>query len=168
MPTYEINPNNAGTIDLNLAGVTPLLDFHCQITDIAVEPTQNNTTTPGTYCAAPHDTPGASSWSLVVSFLQDWGNTPESLSEFSFENDGKLIDFEFTSNNPLTVPSMTGQAYITATAFGGPAGASWAVTTQRWALPAKPTVVASPTGFMAPAGAESNEYDETQPEPANA
>jgi hypothetical protein len=109
------------------------------VTDILVEPTQNTTTTPGTYCAAPHDTPGASSWAVVISFLQDWGNTP-SLSEFTFTNDGALCDFEFTSTNPDTVPSMTGQAFVTATAFGGPAGASWAVATQRWSCPAKPTV----------------------------
>jgi hypothetical protein len=140
MPRYEINPNNAGTIQLALAGVTPLVEYNCQIVDIAVEPTQNTTTSPGTYCGPPVDVPGASSWAVVISFLQDWGNSPNSLSEFTFNNDGKLCDFEFTSNNPDTVPSMSGQAYVTATAFGGPAGASWQVTTQRWACNAKPTI----------------------------
>jgi hypothetical protein len=140
MPTYEINPNNQGTISIALAGVTPLVDYACQITEILVEPTQNTTTTPGTYCGAPHDTPGASSWAVVISFVQDWGNTP-SLSQFAYDNDGALCDFEFTSSNPATVPSMTGSCFVTATAFGGPAGAAWAVTTQRWSCPAKPTVV---------------------------
>ena len=65
MPVYEINPNNAGTIKLALAGVTPHVEYACQVTNVALEPTQNLTTTPGTYCAAPHDTPGASSWALV-------------------------------------------------------------------------------------------------------
>ena len=139
MPTYEINPNNAGSIKLALDGITPLVEYACQITDIVVEPTQNNTTTPGTYCGAPHDTPGASSFAVVISFLQDWGNTP-SLSQFTFDNDGALCDFEFTSTNPDTVPSCSGSAYVTATAFGGPAGAAWAVTTQRWSLNAKPTI----------------------------
>jgi len=150
MPAYEINPNNAGNISLALAGVTPLVDYHCQITDVMLEPTPNTTTTPGTYCDAPHDTPGASSWAMVISFLQDWGNTP-SLSEFVFTNDGALCDFEFVSTNPDTCPSMTGQAYVTATAFGGPAGSSWQVTTQRWALKTKPTLTPAVVGLSASA-----------------
>jgi hypothetical protein len=155
MPVYEINPNNAGTISIALEGITPLVDYACQVTEIIVEPTQNTTTTAGTYCNAPHDTPGASSWAVVISFLEDWGNTP-SLSEFSFTNDGKLCDFEFTSTNPATTPSMTGQVYVTATAFGGPAGESWAVTTQRWPCPAKPTLVPA-TVLLAAAGASKAE-----------
>jgi hypothetical protein len=144
VPTNEINPANAGNIKLALHTITPLVDYHCQITNVALEPTQNNTTRPGTYCGAPVDTPGASSWALVISFLQDWGFTP-SLSEFTFTNDGALIDFDFTSNNPLTCPNMTGTAYVTATAFGGAPGESWQVTTQRWACTAKPTLVPSLT-----------------------
>jgi len=210
MPTtYEINPNNVGTIALALAGVTPV-SYACQITNVVLEPTPNTTTTPGTYCAAPHDTPGASSWALVISFLQDWGNEARtvtdgvttisdatvtsataafttddvgkpisgvgipagatiasrtsatsvelsanatasgtgvtftigqpSLSEFTFTNDGMLCDFVFTTSNPATVPSMSGPVYVTATSFGGDPGASWQVTTQRWACPAKPTL----------------------------
>jgi hypothetical protein len=210
MPTtYEINPNNVGTIAIALTGVTPV-SYACQITNIVLEPTANTTTTPGTYCAAPHDTPGASSWALVVSFLQDWGNASRtvtdgvttsgdatltsataafvagdvgkpisgtgipagttilsrtsgtsvelsanatatgtgisivigqpSLSEFTFDNDGMLCDFIFTTANPATVPSMSGTVYVTATSFGGEPGASWQVTTQRWACPAKPTL----------------------------
>jgi hypothetical protein len=142
MPTYEINPNNAGSISLALEGITPLVEYACQVTDIVLEPTQNTTTTPGTYCAAPHDSPGASSWAIVISFLQDWGNTP-SLSEFTFTNDGALCDFEFTSANPASVPDMSGQVFVTATAFGGPAGEAWAVTTQRWPCNAKPTLTPS-------------------------
>lgn len=148
MATYEINPNNAGTIKLALTGITPLVEYACQITAVLLEPTQNTTTTPGTYCGAPVDTPGASSWALVISFLQDWGNTP-SLSEFSFTNDGAKIDFDFTSSNPDTVPSMTGTAYITATSFGGDPGASWQVTTQRWPCTEKPTLVPAVVGVAA-------------------
>ena len=148
MPTYEINPNNAGTISLALEGITPLVEYGCQVTNIVLEPTQNTTNTPGTYCNAPHDTPGASSWALVISFLQDWGATA-SLSEFTFDHDGELCDFEFTSSNPLTVPDMSGTCYVTATAFGGDPGAAWAVTTQRWPCPEKPTRTASPTTLAA-------------------
>jgi hypothetical protein len=35
---------------------------------------------------------------------------------------------------------MSGQVFVTATSFGGDPGASWAVTTQRWACNAKPTL----------------------------
>jgi hypothetical protein len=140
MATYQINPNNAGTIKIALDGITPLVEYACQVINVMLEPTQNTTTTPGTYCGAPVDTPGLSSWAMVISFLQDWGNTP-SLSEFTFTNDGALCDFEFTSSNPDTCPSMTGSVYVTATAFGGDAGAAWQVTTQRWPCDAKPTLV---------------------------
>jgi hypothetical protein len=51
---------------------------------------------------------------------------------------------------------MTGQVYVTATAFGGPAGESWAVTTQRWPCPAKPTLVPA-TVLLAAAGASKAE-----------
>lgn len=140
MPAYEINPNNAGTIELALTTITPLVAYTCQIVNFALEPSQNLSPTPGTYCQAPHDTPGLSSWDIVISFLQDWGNTP-SLSKFTYDNDGELIDFEFTSDNPTAVPSMTGTAYVTATAFGGDAGSVWQVTTQRWPCKVKPTLV---------------------------
>lgn len=152
MPTYEINPNNAGTIELALAGITPLVAYSCQVTSFSVEPTPNTTTTPGTYCGAPVDTPGASSWAIVISFLQDWGATP-SLSQFTFDNDGALCDFAFTSSNPDTVPSIEGSAYVTATAFGGDPGASWQVTTQRWSCSEKPTIV--PSVALAAAAAKS-------------
>jgi hypothetical protein len=140
MPAYEINPNNAGTIELALAGITPLVAYSCQITQWNVIPSQNLTTTPGTYCQAPHDTPGLSSWAVQVDFLQDWGNTP-SLSAFSVTNDGELCDFEFTSSNPTAVPSVTGQMYITATSFGGAPGEVWTAGQQTWPMKGVPTVV---------------------------
>jgi len=148
MPRNEINPTNSGKIKMALTGITPLVEYGCQVIDIAVEPTQNTTTSPGTYCGPPVDVPGASSWSIVISFLQDWGFTP-SLSQFTYDNDGALCDFDFTSDNPVTCPNITGTAYVTATAFGGPAGASWQVTTQRWACSEKPTIVPSPSTLMA-------------------
>jgi hypothetical protein len=157
VPTNEINPNNAGSIKLAPAGITPLVEYGCQITNIVLEPSQNTTTRPGTYCGPPVDVPGKSSWAIVISFLQDWGFTP-SLSKFTYDNDGLLCDFEFTSTNPATVPNMTGQAYVTATAFGGDPGAAWAVTTQRWACDDKPTIVAA--GMMAAEGEQqtTDEY----------
>jgi len=165
VPVYEINPNNAGTIKIALEGITPLVEYGCQVTNIVLEPTQNNTTTPGTYCNAPHDTPGASSWAMVISFLQDWGNTP-SLSEFTLTNDGALCDFEFTSANPAAVPSMSGSCYVTATAFGGDPGAAWQVTTQRWPLLEPPTLTASPTALEAREARAAK--GKRQTEPANA
>lgn len=139
MATNEINPNNLGTIKLALTGITPLVEYGCQVTNIVLEPTANTTTRPGTYCGPPVDVPGASSWAIVISFLQDWGYTP-SLSKFTFDNDGELCDFEFEPTNPTTVPSMTGSAYVTATSYGGDPGASWLVTTQRWSCSEKPTL----------------------------
>jgi len=136
MPTYEINPNNSGTIMLGVAGATPLVEFSCQITNWALEPSPNTNTRAGTYCGPPVDVPGKSSWKLSFDFLQDWGATP-SLSEFTNTNDGVLCDFTFAPSNP-TVPEASGSVWVTATAYGGEPGVSWA-TTGEWSVDGTPT-----------------------------
>jgi hypothetical protein len=151
---YTINPNNSGSIKLALTGVTPLVEYACQIVNAAVVPTANTTPTPGTYCQAPVETPGLSSWALEVSFLQDWGNTP-SLSEFVFTNDGELCDFEFQPDNP-GVPGMSGTVYVVAGPYGGAAGEAWQAQTLRWPCSAKPTTIA-PALLTASAAAADTE-----------
>lgn len=140
MPVYSINPNNAGTIKLALDGVTPLVEYSCQITMFQIVPSQNTARRAGTYCGAPADTLGLSTWSVNVSWLQDWG-AATSLSEFALTNDGELCDFEFTSANPTSCPSMTGTFQISAGAFGGPPGEAWEAGPLTWPMDSLPTLV---------------------------
>jgi hypothetical protein len=134
-----INPNNSGTISMALTTVVPLVEYQCQIINMALVPAPNTTTTPGTYCAAPFDVPGQSSWWVEISFIQDWGATP-SLSEFLLTNDGELCDFEFEPDVAGT-PSMTGEVYVIAGPYGGDAGQVWQATTLRWPMRGAPTLV---------------------------
>lgn len=138
MPVTTINPNNSGTIKIAVAGDTLDADYGCQITNMSIEPEQNTSDRPGTYCAPPTSVPGRSSWAMSFDFLQDWGADP-SLSQFTYDHDGELCDFEFVPTGASSVPPCTGQVYVTATAFGGEPGESWA-TTGSWPIEGVPVM----------------------------
>jgi hypothetical protein len=141
MSATVLNPNNSGTISMALAGITPLVDYDCQVTNMSLEPTGATTEVPGTYCQAKFDQPdGLSKWALVISFLQDWGASP-SLSKFTMDNDGELCDFSFEPDID-GIPTMTGQVYVQATPYGGAAGAAWQGGPFRWPMKGEPTFVA--------------------------
>jgi len=142
-----INPNNSGTIQLALAGVTPLVAYNQQVTDMRIIPAPQTTSVPGVYGdtpaeGAPYDIPGQSKWAVQISYLQDWGATV-SLSEFCFDNDAELADFSFVPDVP-DVPTMTGQVYLSGGEYGGAAGEAWQVQTASWNCKGKPTKTPAP------------------------
>ena len=146
MSAVTINPNNSGSIKLGTAPT--LVEFACQVTNWALEPAPNTKTRAGTYCDAPVDVPGRSSWKLSFDFLQDWG-AAESLSEFTNDNDGVLVDFEFFPT--LTgVPKASGRVWVTATAYGGAPGEDWA-STGEWSVDGAPTFAPQVVTFDADA-----------------
>jgi hypothetical protein len=137
MPTVTINPNNSGSIKL---GTAPTLkEFACQVTNWILEPAPNMKDRAGTYCGPPTSVPGLSSWKLSFDFLQDWG-TLDGLSEFTADNDGVLVDFEFFPT-VAAVPKAAGKVWVTATAYGGAPGESWA-STGEWSVEGTPTFTA--------------------------
>jgi len=148
MPAVVLNPNNSGTISMALAAVTPLVEYQCQITDFQLLPAAATLEVPGTYCQAKFDQPdGLSKWTVVVNFLQDWGETV-SLSKFTMDNDGKLCDFSFQPDID-GIATMTGQLYVSASAYGGPAGNAWQAGPLNWPMKGAPTYVAPAAVFAA-------------------
>ena len=133
MPVEQINPNNSGTITL---GTVPG-DYSCQITDWQLLPVANTTTRPGTYCAPPTNVPGKSSWTLQFAFLQDW-TLGSGISQFTFDNDGELVPFSFVPDVE-GAPTISGDVWITATAYGGLPAEAW-VSTGTWNVDGVPVV----------------------------
>lgn len=121
MPVKTINPNNSGTITVGPTGTEKAVS--CQVINWQLAPTANTTQRPGTYCEAPSQVVGRSSWAVSFDYLQDWG-AADSLSQMLYDNDGKVLDFTFTPDD-ASVPEATGQFYALAGAYGGPAGEAW-------------------------------------------
>ena len=126
MAVVSINPTNSGTLKLGLTAA-PTLDYACQVTEWTLIPVTNQTERPGTFCSAPTQIPGASSWTVSFNYLQDWGQATNSISKLFFENDGKILFFEFdpTQATPFAVPKALGSFYAMAGSYGGPAGDTW-------------------------------------------
>jgi len=140
MAVTVINPNNSGTIEIALAGVTPLVAYNQQVTNLRIVADPQTNAVPGTYGpdGAPRDIPGQSKWHAEISYLQDWGATT-SLSEFAFTNDGELADFSFVPD-VVDAPTLTGQVYLISGEYGGAAGEAWQVQTLSWPCNGKPTL----------------------------
>jgi hypothetical protein len=135
-----MNPNNSGTIEIALAGVTPLVAYNQQVTNLRVVADPQQNAVPGTYGpdGAPRDIPGQSKWHAEISYLQDWSAAAGSLSQFAFDNDGELADFSFVPDVD-GAPTLSGQVYLVSGEYGGPAGEAWQVTTLSWPCNGKPT-----------------------------
>ena len=118
--------------------------FECQITSAVLTPTPVYQTIPSTGCAGASQSPGLTGWGFVVGWLQDWGADP-SMSQYAFDNDGVSKWYSFTLDSiglPETV--ATGQAYVSAGAYGGTFGdGSAAAATATWPGLAKPTIVSA-------------------------
>lgn len=136
-----INPNNVGSIKFaaNTAGIAAAVEQGYQITDFKVVAKPNLSSSPGTYGAPPVDVPGVASWSVVVSYLQDWGTT-DSLSEYLFNNDGAEMFFRIDPAD-TGVKGFEGKCYIIAGSYAGPAGGNW-VDTVTLPCSSKPTLLA--------------------------
>jgi hypothetical protein len=137
MPPTVINPTNKGTVKFGLTEQA-LTDYACQVSRCELIPTPNLVQRPGTFCAAPGQVPGASSWAVGLDFLQDYG-AASSLAEFAFDNDGALVFFAYEPDDPA-VKGIKGQCYVTAGNYGGPAGDVWQASVT-WQCPTRPTLV---------------------------
>lgn len=135
-----LNPKNLGSIKFadNSGAIPAGVEQGFQITDFQVKPRPNMAAAPGTYGAPPTNVPGASSWDLIISYLQDWGST-DSLSEYMFTNDGALKFFRI--DPAMTgVKGFEGACYIVAGLYAGPSGGNW-VDTATMPCPNKPTLL---------------------------
>ena len=126
-----------GTIAIGITA-SPIDMFECQISAFAVEASANSSAIAGTYCAGPTTRATASSFAVNMSYLTDWGNPTESLSQLLWDNDGKLLYFDFIPDDPA-MPNCDGQFWGIAGPFGGPGNDVW-TGTGSMPCPEKPTV----------------------------
>jgi hypothetical protein len=101
---------------------TTLTDHHCQVTDAAAVATAKTETQPATLCQPEADIVTDIKWSLRLGALQDWGQA-DSLSDWAFDNGGKLMAFAIEGLSPAATPrGMKGLAYVIPGDFAGVAG----------------------------------------------
>jgi hypothetical protein len=134
------------------AGLTTGTAFECQITSAALTASPNYQTIPPTGCAPPAQSPGKTSWSFDVAWLQDW-TAPEasSISQYALANDGQPKWFEFTADS-VGAPTVkaTGQCYIAAGSYGGTFGdGSPAVANAAWPCLDTPDIAGAVTAAAA-------------------
>lgn len=63
--------------------------FECQINSARIDPTVSYNTVPATGCSGPTQSPGAASWGLTLTWLDDWSTPGGGLSYYAYENRGK-------------------------------------------------------------------------------
>jgi hypothetical protein len=142
MPRKAINPKSLGSLRLaaTQAGLAAGNAINDQVTAFKVVPVANKSTIPATFGAPASESAGASSWTIEIAYLQDWGKA-NSMSEYLLDNDAELLWFRFDPSGS-TEPGFEGQVYVTAGAYGGPADQNWE-DTQTWACPVTPTLIPS-------------------------
>jgi hypothetical protein len=138
-----INPNNAGSIKFATAeaGLDAAVEQGFQITSFKVTPKPNLSSTPGTFGAPPVDVPGATSFNLTVTYLQDWGLDANAFAEFLFAHDGEEYWFRIDPAD-TNVKGMDGKCFLVAGGYGGGAGEVWTETVT-FPCSVKPTVLAA-------------------------
>jgi hypothetical protein len=104
-------------------GLAAAPDFTCQVVSAAVNANANLQTVPATFCAPESQAPAATSWSLDMNLLQDWGAiaTAGSVSEYLFDNDAKRKWFLIQPYDP-SVMGMQGECWLVASSYLGDAG----------------------------------------------
>jgi len=130
-----------GTIKFGLTA-TPDVVVECQVTNFQVVPSPNTINVPGTYCAGPSVAAQGSSFAVSLAYMEDWGQTPDGLSQFLWDNDGNLVFFEHIPDD-VTVPSVAGECFAVSGAYGGDGDGLW-TTTASLPCPSKPTVTVQP------------------------
>lgn len=141
---------------------TPV-DYKCQVNNAAINAVPKLQTVPATFCNAETQVPSATGWALALTFMQDWGALPNSLSQYLFANDAQLKWFLIkpVDVSLAAVPGAQGQCWIVAGAYLGAAGVP-VNATSTMPLAAKPTLVpavlatgatAGTPGTFTPAGA---------------
>jgi hypothetical protein len=138
------------------AGLTAGTAFECQITSAAVTASANYQTIPATGCAPQAQSPGRTSFSFDVAWLQDWTAAGGGMSQYAMDNDGLPKWFEFTADS-VGAPTVkaTGQVYVAAGSYGGTFGdGSPATSTSSWPCLDTPVITGAVTGTAAESSPE--------------
>ena len=98
-------------------------DYSCSVTEARIAASANTVDVPATFCSPASQTAAASSFSLEMNGLQDWGRTDtvDSLSEYLFVNDATIVAVALFLAGEV-VPKAQGLVTVVAGDFGGVAG----------------------------------------------
>lgn len=105
----------------DVTGIATAPDFKCQVLSAAIQANPKTETVPATFCGAEFERPKQTGWALALSYLQDWGVTPDGLSQYLFDNDTVLKYFEISLGDDAPGMKATGECYIVAGPYGGDA-----------------------------------------------
>jgi hypothetical protein len=113
------------TLNLRLASdsVGARLEFNCDLSTAAIEPTAGDEITYSTLCAeGSYSSVGKTTYALHVVAAQRWA--ADGLASFLWDHDGELADFQYQAHGDgvtptADLPGMTGQVRLIAGAYGG-------------------------------------------------
>ncbi len=127
-PNRESKPHmskqifGAGTLTIGTTA-NPTDEFQCQVGAFTVTASSNLQPVPATLCSGPSQAASASSFSCMITYLQDWGETI-SLSQLLWDNDAKKIYFKYVPEDN-TVSSIEGACWSVAGDYGGEGAGLW-------------------------------------------
>ena len=123
------------------AGLSAGTAFECQITSAVVTPAANFTDVPATGCAPKTSSPGLTSFTLDLAWLQDWNAAGGGLSGYAWERAGDAVWFELIPEAGSPAVGISGEVYVTEGAVGGTFGdGSPGTSTASWPCLDKPTL----------------------------
>ena len=139
------------------AGLSSATEFQCVTTSAAITTTPNLETVPATGCAPESQAPAASSYALVIAWLQDWKAPGGGLSNYMWQHDTEKKFFSIevidaSIEDPDQVVA-TGEAYLVAGPFLGDFGTTLVATGVTLPCDGKPDIVVPAAGLMAGASA---------------
>lgn len=109
--------------------------YECQLTVATLDPTVTFATIPANGCQGAIQSPSAASWTLNVTWLQDWSAAGGGLSGWAWTN--RLLQKWFKlvpDKNDVTV-AASGQFFVAPGTFGGTFGdGSAGIATAAWNL----------------------------------
>jgi len=143
MPRVAMILNNPTLkVAVDEAGLLTGQAVECQVVTGVVAATPNYNTIPATACAGASQSPGLDSWSLNLTWLDDWTEpAPGGLSQFAYDNSGKEVWFELTPDTNVPGLKATGHAYAVSGSIGGNFGdGSAAQSTATWPCLEQPVV----------------------------
>lgn len=100
------------------ADIATAISYECQVTTAQITSAPNLVTIPATGCEGQTQLPAASTYSLTLGWLQDWGQT-DSLSQFLWDNETEEIEFSIALDTDPLFPVATGTVRAVAGSYGG-------------------------------------------------
>ena len=112
----------AGVLTIGISE-DPTDEFQCQVGAFTVTASSNLQPIPATLCSGPSQAASASSFSCMITYMQDWGEA-SSLSQLLWDNDAKKVFFKYVPED-ATVSSITGACWAVAGDYGGEGAGLW-------------------------------------------